>query len=175
MSGLVRLNVLNFIGGVSVLYYTNILKDLKWPLLPPQLSRFLKSDLIIRQVFLLLLVFIAIQLTKGDKTISIEDKVISSLFLYLFILLYPKQTLEFSLAEFIIFCIIYAIYYCIKNYSFNDEEKDTLFILMYVFSGLLGLMILTGNIFYYFKQEKDKGEKFSYLKFFFEVPNAKKS
>ena len=83
MSQLIEKNVLNFIGGIGTLYFSALLSNLHWPFLPPQLLRFLKKDLLIRQVFLLFLVFISIQLTKGDDEILIQDKAISSLFLYI--------------------------------------------------------------------------------------------
>ena len=172
MTDLVEENVLNFIGGVSALYFANTLKNLKWSFLPSQLVKFLKKDLIVRQIFLFFLVFVSIQLTKGGNDIQIKDKAISSIFLYIFMLIFPKQTLGFSLIEVFLFLIIYGIYYTIRNYDLESENKRILTILMYSIGGVMILLILIGNILYYLKQKKDKGIDFDYLKFFFADPES---
>ena len=173
MSDLIEQNVLNFIGGVSAMYFANALSNLKWSFLPPQLTRFLKKDLIIRQVFLFFLVFVSIQLTKGGSEIPVIDKAISSVFLYIFLLIFPKQTLEFALAESFLFLILYGIYYTLKNYDdISGENEDKLKITMYSFGCFLVLLILIGNILYYFKQKRDRGEEFNYIEFFFGDPKG---
>ena len=176
MSGLVEKNVLNFIGGVSAMYFANTLSNLKWSFLPPQLIKFLRKDLITRQIFLFFLVFISIQLTKGGSDIPLEDKAISSFFLYIFVLIFPKQTLSFALIELFLFVILYGIYYTINNYDITlpDDTKESLNIAMYAVGGILILLILTGNVFYYFKQKKDKNKDFDYLQFFFGDPGVSK-
>ena len=174
MSQLIEKNVLNFIGGISTLYFAALLSNLHWPFLPPQLLKFLKKDLLIRQVFLLFLVFISIQLTKGDGDILIQDKAISSLFLYIFILIFPKQTLEFSLVEMFLLLALYGIYYTLKTYTLEDKKENDLYLSLYSIGGVFCLLIVIGNIVYYNKQREDKGERFSYIKFFFGDPNTVK-
>ena len=170
MSNLIEQNILNFIGGVSAMYFANTLSNLKWSFLPPQLIKYIKKDLLVRQVFLFFLVFVSIQLSKGGSDIPIQDKAISSVFLYIFVLIFPKQTLDFSLVELFLFLILYGIYYTLKNYTPSDDQQNDLSVVLYVVGGILVLLILIGNIFYYLKQKRDKGKDFTYFLFFFGDP-----
>ena len=44
MSNLIEQNILNFIGGVSAMYFANTLSNLKWSFLPPQLIKYIKKN-----------------------------------------------------------------------------------------------------------------------------------
>ena len=174
MSDFLRKDVLNFISGLSLLFILSIFENIKHVFLAAQLSDFISRNDIFRNLLFLILIFFTLKVS--GITISnngIENKIILSIILYLFVLLFSKQTLYFSLFQLTIFFVIYGIYYYLTNDEGENIEhvdvsrRDDYYNALYGLMAILIFSTLTGFIFYYLKQRKDKGEKFTILKFLF--------
>ena len=160
----------NFVAGLSAIYFVKLLDEIGWDFFPPQMIKFIKQELVVRQIFLFLLVLISIEFLETDveETESgFSDKIIGAVLLYFTVLMIPKQTIQFALVEFGLFIAAFIYYYNIQN---NDDKGyyDNLRIVLLIFISV----VFVGNLFYYFKQRKDKGDKFTYLKFFFGSPEG---
>lgn len=158
----------NFVAGLSAIYFVKLLDDIGWNFFPPQLIKFIKQEMVVRQIFLFLLVIIAIEFLESDTEDADSEppnKIVGSVFLYFCVLLIPKQTLGFALVEFMLFVVAFVYYYMVSNYE-DDNYYSDLRVTVSVFISV----VFIGSVFYYFKQRKDKGEKFSYLKFLFGNP-----
>ena len=174
MADFLRKDMLNFISGLSLLFILSIFENIKHGFLAAQLSDFIGENDLFRNLLFLILIFFTLEVS--GVTISnnkIENKIILSIILYLFVLLFSKQTIYFSLFQLLIFFTMYGIYY----YLTNDEEEniehvdvngnDSYYNALYVLTGLLIFSTLLGFMFYYLKQKEDKGMKFTILKFLF--------
>lgn len=174
MADFLRKDMLNFISGLSLLFILSIFENIKHGFLASQLSDFIGKNDLFRNLLFFILIFFTLEVS--GITVSnngIENKIILSIILYLFVLLFSKQTLYFSLFELGIFFTMYGIYYYLTNdereniehvdVSGNDDYYNALY-------GLMGILIfssLAGFMFYYLKQREDKGENFTILKFLF--------
>jgi len=176
MSDFLRKDILNFISGLSLLFILSIFENIKHGFLAAQLSDFISKNDLFRNLLFLILIFFTLEVS--GVTISnnkIENKVVLSIILYIFVLLFSKQTIYFSLFQLLIFFTMYGIYYYLTN---DDEENvehvdvkgnDTYYNTLYVLTGLLLFSTLVGFMFYYLKQREDKGENFTILKFLFKA------
>lgn len=163
-------NTENFVSGLSAIYFVKLLDDIGWNFFPPQLIKFIKQEIVVRQIFLFLLVLIAIEILESeteDTESEIPNKIIGAIFLYFTVLMIPKQTIVFALVEFGLFIVAFIYYYNIQN---NDNEGyyDNLRTVVLIFVSV----VFVGSVFYYFKQRRDRGKDFSYLKFLFGSPEG---
>lgn len=170
MSNIVQNNIDNFVSGLSSIFFSKSLSDIKWILLSPELIKFTENNIFFRQIVLFVTIFISTEVISDNLNISLEDKIIGAFFLYLFILIFSKQLLHFNLFELILFFIIYFLFYSLTNYNLQGNERDEVYIALYVFTGLLIITTIIGNYYYYLKQLKDRGKDFSFYKFFFSYP-----
>lgn len=167
-------NINNFISGLSVLFFSFLVFGVEWTYLPPQLTKYLNNNDIPRQIFIFIVILISIQFIDNDSSQKIEDKILGATLLYLFSLLFTKQTLLYSLFEIMIFISLYFLFYYLTTYKPTGQEKENIHIAMYVMTGLLLATVILGSQQYYLKQRKDKGNRFSNLKFLFGNPEKER-
>jgi hypothetical protein len=164
-------DILNIISGLSFLFVINILTDVKEDFTPNQFTLFVRDNDIVRNFTYIIIIFITIQFFNFKiSESSVMSRVYSTFIIYFFIILFSKQTLYFSILEFLIFLGLYGIYYYISeiesNNDFNDDKFDDFFLSIYILLGSLFLISFVGAYIYYKKQIKDKKGRFSYYKFF---------
>lgn len=168
-------NINNFISGLSVLFFSFLVFGVEWTYLPPQLTKFLNKNDIYRQLFIFVVILIAIQFIDNDSPDNIENKIFGAVILYIFSLLFTKQTLIYSLIEIFVFVILYFLFYYLNTYEPTGQARENVFISMYVFTSLLISLTVVGSREYYYKQLRDKGSRFSIVKFLFGNPEKKKN
>ena len=169
-----RKDILNFISGLSLLFILSIFENIKHGFLAAQLSDFIVNNDIFRNFLFLVLIFFTLEVSgivvSNNK---IENKIILAIILYLFVLLFSKQTLYFSLFQLSIFFSMYGIYYYLTNDGDENVDivdvnnNDSYYYGLYALTGILIFSSMIGFMFYYMKQKEDKGKDFTLLKFLF--------
>jgi len=96
------------------------------------------------------------EITKQITANIEEDKILISFIVYIFLLIFSRQTLIFSIIQIVLLVYIFTEYN--KNDNFESLKK-------YIY--LLIFIMLLGYEKYYSKQVSEKGEKFSIVKFIF--------
>ena len=171
MSGIdLTKNVENFLFGFMALYFGTFIGVVGWNMFPPQFTRLVRTNLLFRQLSLFVFILISIEFLSPDPSSggsSVNQKMTAAAFLYLTILLFPKQTLYFSLIEMALFYVIFFVFYY-ENKDIEDGNDELMKILVGVFLGF----ILIGATQYYYKQRMDRPEDFSHTKFFFGSPEG---
>ena len=127
----------------------HLLPNIASTYLGPQLVKAVKNDDLVRNFCVLIGVILLVQISNIQ-----ENKIEIAGLLFLFLLIFSRQTLEFNMIQ-----IVLALY-IFSKYNENDDV-ESLKKYMYLFIGLL----LFGYGYYFRKQMKDKGLKFSYKKF----------
>lgn len=127
----------------------HLLPNIASTYLGPQLVKAAKNDDLVRNFC----VFIGVMLMVQISNIQ-ENKFEIAGFLFLFLLVFSRQTLEFNMVQIVLGLYIFS------KYNENDDI-ESLKKYMYLFLGLL----LLGYGYYFRKQFKDKGLKFSFKKF----------
>ncbi len=127
----------------------HLLPNIASTYLGPQLVKAAKNDDLIRNFCVLIGVILLVQISNIQ-----ENKIEIAGLLFLFLLIFSRQTLEFNMIQ-----IVLALY-IFSKYNENDDIESVKKY-MYLFIGLL----LFGYGYYFRKQMKDKGLKFSYKKF----------
>lgn len=157
----------NFIAGLSAIYFSQILSSIGWKLFPPQMMKYVSNNYFVKQIFLIVFILISVEFLSEDPLAPFSNKLTATLFLYLTVLIFPKQNLYFSMVESFLFFASFSLYY----YDDRDVESgrdDILKILVLIFL----IVLVMGFVFYYLKQKRDKGEKFSYTEFLFGSPEG---
>ena len=127
----------------------HLLPNIASTYLGPQLVKAAKNDDLVRNFCVFIGVILLIQISNIQ-----ENKFEIAGLLFLFLLIFSRQTLEFNMVQ-----ILLALY-IFSKYNENDDV-ESLKKYMYLFIGLL----LFGYGYYFRKQVKDKGLKFSLKKF----------
>lgn len=117
----------------------------------PQFIKAAKNNDIVRS----LCVFTGIILLVQISTIQ-ENKLEIGFCLFLFLLLFSRQTIEFNMIQIILMLYIFS------KYNENDDLES-----LKKYCYLLIFLLISGYIYYYKKQVNDKGLKFSMIKFIF--------
>lgn len=165
-------DLLNIISGLSFLFIINILTDVKEDFTPNQFGIFIRENDIVRNLVYIIVIFITIQLSSFSVTENpFVDRVSATFIIYLFILLFSKQTLYFSIAEFVLFLTLYFLYFYMVEIDTDvdplDSKYDDIYLTIYIIIGILFLVTFIGFYFYYNKQLEDKKTRFSIFKFIF--------
>tara|TARA_R110002074_G_scaffold98854_1_gene213851 strand:+ start:91 stop:600 length:510 start_codon:yes stop_codon:yes gene_type:complete len=131
---------------ISVIHFLpNVLKTY----IGPQFIKAARNNDIIRNFCVLVSIILLVELS------SVEDnKLVISCFLFLFLLIFSRQTIEFNMIQIILMLYIFSKY----------NENDDLESIKKYFYLLFGLLLF-GYFRYYRKQVSDKGLKFSLVKF----------
>ena len=131
---------------ISVIHFLpNVLKTY----IGPQFIKAARKNDIIRNFCVLVSIILLVELS------SVEDnKLVISCFLFLFLLIFSRQTIEFNMIQIILMLYIFSKY----------NENDDLESIKKYFYLLFGLLLF-GYFRYYRKQVSDKGLKFSLVKF----------
>ena len=127
----------------------HLLPNIASTYLGPQLVKAAKNDDLVRNFCVLIGVILMVQISNIQ-----ENKFEIAGLIFLFLLIFSRQTLEFNMVQ-----IVLALY-IFSKYNENDDI-ESLKKYMYLFVGLL----LFGYGYYFTKQINDKGLKFSYKKF----------
>ena len=174
MVDFLRKDMLNFISGLAFLFIISIFENIRHVFLAPQLSDFTTSNDLFRNILFIILIFITLEVSGLIVSNNrIENKIVLTLVLYLFVLLFSKQNLYFSLFELVIFFSMYCVYYYLINDGDDEIDKvnvtgnDKYYIALYVLTGVLLFSSIIGFMFYYLKQKQEKGNKFTLFKFLF--------
>ena len=131
---------------ISVIHFLpNVLKTY----VGPQFVKAARNNDIIRNFSVLVGIILLIELS------NIEDnKLVISCSLFLFLLIFSRQTIEFNMIQIILMLYIFSAYN-------ENDNLDSLKKYMYFLCALL----LIGYFYYFKKQVNDKGSKFSLVKF----------
>lgn len=134
-------------------------------LLPKKLENLLKNNIFAKHIIFTFLIY-TIQVTENFDKNPLK-LMINSFFIYLLFLLYSHQGLFISLLILILlgfeFIFINFIeYYNDNNYLINIFKNINIFI-----NYIILFLLITGFIFYYFKQKKDHTKNWSLIKFIF--------
>ena len=161
-------NVENFLFGFMALYFGTFVGVVGWNMFPPQFVRLVRGNILVRQLALFVFILIGIEFLSPAASLggsAVNQKMTAAVFLYLTVLLFPKQTLYFTLIELTLFYVIFFIFYY-EEKDIEDGKDELMKILVAVFLGF----ILIGSIQYYYKQRMDRPEDFSHVKFLFGSP-----
>lgn len=134
---------------IILIMVIHLLPNIASTYLGPQLIKATKNDDLVRNFCVLIGLILLVQISNiQDNKFEIAG------LLFLFLLIFSRQTLEFNMIQ-----IVLALY-IFSKYNENDDI-ESLKKYMYLFVGLL----LLGYGYYFKKQFKDKGLKFSLKKF----------
>ena len=134
---------------IILIMVIHLLPNIASTYLGPQLIKAAKDDDLIRNFCVLIGIILLVQISNiQDNKFEIAG------LLFLFLLIFSRQTLEFNMIQ-----IVLGLYIFSKYNENNDIESLKKY--MYLFIGLL----LFGYCYYLNKQVKDKGLKFSLKKF----------
>jgi len=147
----------NLINGIIVFLLPNAFNPIFSNFASPELIRTLKNNDYIKIIILYFIIFFFIQnIIEKDKTSQkqITTELLIAFIILVFIILFTRQTQNFNILQFLFLLTIYILDLNNLNYT-----------IIYTFYGLLIFSLFLGFYFYYIKQLKDKGNKFSYIKF----------
>tara|TARA_R110002110_G_scaffold372992_1_gene582983 strand:- start:10 stop:519 length:510 start_codon:yes stop_codon:yes gene_type:complete len=131
---------------ISVIHFLpNVLKTY----IGPQFIKAARNNDIIRNFCVLVSIILLVELSSAE-----DNKLVISCFLFLFLLIFSRQTIEFNMIQIILMLYIFSKY----------NENDDLESIKKYFYLLFGLLLF-GYFRYYRKQVSDKGLKFSLVKF----------
>ena len=142
----------NEIGSIIILIVIiNSLPNLLNIYMGPQFLKSVKNNDITRNFVIFLGIFVLIHISNIET-----NKVLASVLVFLFLLIFSRQTFIFTLLEILMITFIFIKYN-------NNDDLSSLWNYIYV----LILTMLFGYHTYYKKQISDKGEFFSLCKFVF--------
>lgn len=129
----------------------NVLPKILKEYIGPQFVRAVEKNDIVRNITLLLGIIILVYLTNYES-----NKILLSLIIFIFFLLFSRQTILFNIIEILLITFIFTQYK-------NNKDFEDLKIYLY----LLFIIMFLGYEQYYKKQVSDKGLRFSLIKFIF--------
>jgi hypothetical protein len=135
---------------------------------PPQLTKLLSNNLLFHHLSILFFVYFSIELNDRENNSPLYN-FINALIAYLFLILFLKSTLIFSVIIILILISIYFISKEIQYKTLNGENTNYFENVNNILSYIgIGVLVLS-NIYYLYKQIKDKGDKFSIYKYIFSL------
>ena len=134
---------------IILIMVINLLPNLVNTYIGPQMIKSVKNNDIVRNFCVLLGIILIVQISNIQ-----ENKIEIAFFLFLFLLVFSRQTVEFNMIQ------IMLMLYIFSKYNENDDIES---LKKYVYI-LIGILI-AGYVYYFRKQFNDKGIKFSLLKF----------
>lgn len=129
----------------------NVLPKILKEYIGPQFVRAVEKNDIVRNVTLLVGIILLVYLTNYEG-----NKILLALIIFIFFLLFSRQTILFNILEILLITFIFTQYK-------NNKDFEDLKIYLY----LLFAVMLLGYEQYYKKQVLDKGLRFSLIKFIF--------
>ena len=133
-----------------------------------KVQKLLSENMIVKNLVIILILFFVLGLT-GDNETPPHSVFLDSLIIWVFILIFNKMNLLFTLISFILIAILLVIKNYYDYYIKNDIEIKTDF-LHNLFSTILYaniIVILIGFSIYFRKQYKEHYKNFSFLTFIF--------
>lgn len=134
---------------IILIMVINLLPNLVNTYIGPQMIKAAKNNDIVRNFCVLVGIILLVQISNIQ-----ENKFQIALLLFLFLLIFSRQTIEFNMIQ-----ILLAVY-IFSKYNENDDIES-----LKKYGYLLVGLLLTGYVYYFRKQMRDKGIKFSLTKF----------
>ena len=131
-------------------------------LYPKQLFKFIKNNVWVQHLFTLFLIFFSIELISEKNEASLNN-FYNALITYVGYILFSKSTLFFSILILFLLSILFIIIQ-IKDTEDNSQGWQLAEQIIGYFT--LAILLLS-FVLYMYKQETEKGEKFTLYNFFF--------
>lgn len=148
----------NLITGTILFLFLNSFRPVFSGFASPDFIIFLKNNDYIRLILLYFIIYFFLYNILNDYNKNVNEEVtnilVISFFILLFLILFTRQPKVFNIIEMLCLLVIYLL-----------DNNDTDYYIIYFFYGILVLLLLIGFYFYYLKQLREKGNRFSYVKF----------
>lgn len=149
----------NLINGIILFLFPGAFKSIFSGFASPELIRTLRNNDYLRLLVLYYVIFFFIQnIIKKENTTNnykTETELLISFIILVFIVMFTRQTQNFNILQILLLFILYIL-------NINNVQYE----IIYIFYGLLISSLFLGFYYYYLKQLKDRGNKFSYQRFF---------
>ena len=137
-------------------------------------QKLLSENMIIKQVFIVFMIFFALSFT-SSKIVSPTEHIKKAFFVWCFYILFTKMNLNVTIITFLVLLAIYIleqhrIYYEKTQKGGNQKERiEHLEDIKQKMTKLVIGLVIYGFIIYFMKQYSDHKKDFSMLKFLFGV------